>query len=323
MNIARIKEMIGPDMEQVELTIQKALFAESEALEKLIDHVSLFSGKRLRPALVLLVSKAMGRTTEDHFVLGAVVELIHTASLIHDDILDNATMRRRVASVNHLYGNEVPILLGDLIYARAFALSLTLSTPEASKVLAEVTETVCSGEIEQIFQRGRFDLAESDYFSIIQAKTASLYAASCRLAAVYSDADVEEAAAFERFGMALGTAFQIVDDCLDITGEEDVVGKSLGTDMEEGKITLPLIHLAATLPDEGRKRLKEVFLSDSIKGKSDVIAAEFDLQASVNHAFGVADEYISRAIKELSFFAPSQTREALEGMAEFVLHRKL
>jgi octaprenyl-diphosphate synthase len=269
------------------------------------------------------VSEALNRTTEDHIKLGAVVELIHTASLIHDDILDMATMRRRVASINHLHGNHVPVLLGDLIYARAFALSLTLSTPQASQQLAEVTQTICSGEIEQIFCRGRFDLGEQVYFSIIEAKTASLYGAACSLSAEYGGADEEGIVRLRRYGLSLGIAFQIVDDCLDIVGNEEVVGKSLGTDMEGGKMTLPLIHLAGALRGRERDRFKEIFASETLKDKTKLILSEFDLQPSIDYAFKVADRYISDALKQVAALPATPYREALETVADFVLHRKL
>jgi octaprenyl-diphosphate synthase len=323
VDLAQVKQMIDPQMLRVEETIQETLFAETKALKSLIEHVSLFGGKRLRPALVLVVSKALDRTTEDHIKLGAVIELIHTASLIHDDILDEATMRRRVASVNHLHGNHVPVLLGDLIYARAFGLSLTLSTPLASKRLADVTQTICSGEIEQIFHRGAFDLEEATYFAIIEAKTASLYAAACSLAAEYAGAPDETVRALDRYGLSLGTAFQIVDDCLDIIGDEDVVGKSLGTDADMGKMTLPLLHLSASLPKSGKSRLREIFLSTELKDKQAAITAEFDLQPSVDHAFKVADQYINNALKALEALPESLFREALSTVGDFVLNRKL
>jgi octaprenyl-diphosphate synthase len=323
VDLVQIKEMIDAEMQRVERTIERTLTAESDALKQLIEHVSLFGGKRLRPALVAIISKALGRTSDDHIKLGTVIELIHTASLIHDDILDGATMRRRVASVNHLHGNHVPVLLGDLIYARAFGLSLTLSTPRASEVLAQVTQTICSGEIEQIFHRGRFDISEDLYFSIIEAKTASLYAASCSLSAEYSGQSGDVTAAMGRYGLNLGVAFQIVDDCLDIIGDEEVVGKSLGTDTEWGKMTLPLLHLSSQVKGQERERLKEIFLSQNLKDKNAMIAAEFDLQPSIDHAFRVADDYISSALEELSDLPASPYKEALQTVADFVLHRKL
>jgi octaprenyl-diphosphate synthase len=315
--------LIAPDLEKVETTIGEVLASDSTAVRNLMDHVSHFAGKRLRPSLILLVSKALGPVNDDHIKLSAVVELIHTATLVHDDILDGASMRRRMKSVNALHGNHVSVLLGDMIYARAFKLSLSLSTPEASQVLARVTQTICQGEIEQIFHRNNFDLEEEEYFSIIGAKTASLYRASCELAAVYSGAPPEVTVALGNYADSLGSAFQIVDDCLDIIGEEEVVGKSLGTDTERGKMTLPLIRMARTLPEHERKRLKEIFLSAEIEDKNKAINAEFNLIEAVDHAFEVADGLIRSALKELEVLPDSPYKQALVSAAEFVLIRKV
>ncbi|MFH1998953.1 MAG: polyprenyl synthetase family protein, partial [Planctomycetota bacterium] len=296
MDLSQIKEMISPEMERVEMTLQDTLASESDTLKELIAHISHYSGKRLRPALVFVVSKALGKTTEDHVKLGAVIELIHTSSLIHDDILDEAAMRRGLPSVNQLQGNHVSVLLGDLVYARAFGLSLQLSTPLASQRLAIVTETICTGEIEQTFRRGTFQLPEAVYFSIIEAKTASLYGAACSLSAAYSDGSDEIVLAMEQYGLKLGIAFQIIDDCLDIMGEEKVVGKSLGTDAEKGKMTLPLLHLAASLPERDKERLHDIIQSDSNTSKNATIINTFDMQPSIDHAFKVAEKYIAEAL---------------------------
>ena len=322
MDLARVKEMISPDMERIEDLIASTLTAETDSLKELVAHVARFGGKRLRPALVVIVSRALGETTEDHLKLGAVIELIHTASLVHDDILDEASMRRRTASVNELHGNHIPLLLGDLIYARAFRFSLSLSTPAAAERLAEVTEIICAGEIEQNFSRGRFDLSKDLYYRIIEAKTASLYGAACGLSALYAGASDDRVRALERYGIALGIAFQIVDDCLDIVGDEDVVGKSLGTDLEWGKMTLPLIHLASTLDDKDRARLETLYLRGG-EDKLGAIRAEFDLDAAVVHAREVASRHVREALKLLDPLAPSPFKDALNTVGDFVLSRKL
>jgi len=310
-------------MERVEETIQDVLASKSESLGALLKHVSLFGGKRLRPALIIIISKALGSTLDDHVKLGAVVELIHTSSLVHDDILDSAVMRRRVESVNQLHDNHISVLLGDLIYARAFKLSLTLSTQRAANLLSSVTEQICSGEIEQNFSRGVFDLHEDLYFKIIEAKTASLYGAACRLSAEYSGCNEDVAAKLEQYGLSLGIAFQIVDDCLDIVGDEDTVGKSLGTDAERGKMTLPLLRLSKSCSDNELKRLKEIFYSDELTDKNNIIKSEFDIQTSVEQSFESAGEYINRGLKALSVLEDSLFKDAMKTAAEFVLHRKL
>lgn len=323
MDLTQIKNMIAPEMERCVARIRQSLTTESEIILELIDHISNYSGKRLRPALVFITSKALGKTTEDHIKLGAVIELIHTSSLIHDDILDDATMRRGLPSVNEMQGNHVSVLLGDLVYARAFGLSLELSTPLASRKLAVVTETIVCGEIEQTFSRGTFDLPLKDYFSMIEGKTASLYGAACGLSAAYSEAGDEVANAMEQYGLSLGIAFQIVDDCLDIMGEEKVVGKSLGTDAEKGKMTLPLLHLADSLNEKDRKRLSEIIQSDTITEKNKAIIDNFDIQPSIAHARKVADDYIAGAVKAADVLPASEFKDALQAVGEFVLRRKL
>lgn len=323
MDLEQLNELVAPESGDVERTISVALASESVPVQDLFAHVSQFAGKRLRPSLIILMAKALGRVNDDHIKLGAVIELIHTATLVHDDILDGASIRRRVSSVNALHGNHVPVLLGDMIYARAFSLSLSLSTTAAARSLALITQTICQGEIEQIFQRNNFQLGEEEYFSIIEAKTASLYKASCELSALYAGASYEVAATLGRYGDALGIAFQIVDDCLDIVGEETVVGKSLGTDTQRGKMTLPFIHMAATLPEKDRERLKEIFLSETIEDKNRVIGDAFDLRASVDYALDVAANYTRSALDDIECLADSDYKKALVGAAEFVLVRKV
>jgi len=232
-------------------------------------------------------------------------------------------MRRGLPSVNELQGNHVSVLLGDLVYARAFGLSLALSTPLASRKLARVTETICCGEIEQTFSRGTFDLPEKDYFAMIEAKTASLYGAACGLSASYSNGSHEIAEAMEQYGLKLGIAFQIVDDCLDIMGEEKVVGKSLGTDAEKGKMTLPLLHLASSLPEKGRKQLNDIIQSDAVTQKNSAIINRFDIQPSIDHARKVADNYIAEALSAADHLPDSEFKEALKSVGDFVLRRKL
>ncbi len=323
MDLEQLNELVAPESGDVEKAISVALASESVPVRELFAHVSQFAGKRLRPSLIILVAKALGGVNDDHVKLGAVIELIHTATLVHDDILDGASMRRRVSSVNALHGNHVPVLLGDMIYARAFHLSLGLSTTAAARSLALITQTICQGEIEQIYERNNFQLSEEEYFTIIEAKTASLYKVSCELAGHYAGASDDVATALGRYGDTLGIAFQIVDDCLDIVGEETVVGKSLGTDTQRGKMTLPFIHMAATLENNDRERLREIFLSDTIENKNQVIGDSFDLRASVDYALDVAAGYTRSALRELECLADSDYKKALTGAAEFVLVRKI
>lgn len=314
---------VSAELQVLEDGLQRELDSDSPALQELVRHISKYSGKRLRPALVFLAAKAVGRDiVPDHYKLAAIVELIHTATLVHDDILDHAKVRRRVPTVNALHGNHVPVLLGDFIYAHAFAMSVELPTPDASRVLARVTKVVCKGEIEQIFDRFDFAMSEAQYLRIIEAKTAELYAASCELGALYAGATEPQVEALARFGRGIGTAFQVIDDCLDLIGDEAIVGKSLGTDLEGGKLTLPLIRLIATAGEREQKRLRALLLEDGVENRRAVLAEEFDLGPALDYAFQRADDFIREAVDGLGLFRDSPAKESLRGVAEFVLCRK-
>ena len=218
---------------------------DEASLSALVAHVAGYRGKQLRPALVFLAGKMFDGMGSAHYTCAKVVELIHTATLVHDDILDGASVRRSGATINELHGNEVPVLLGDYIYALAFRMAVSLDDPTCARVFSSAVRVVCQGEITQCLHRGDLDWDEERYFKVIREKTASLYAAACRAGGHYAGADAAQQDALWAFGEDLGVAFQIIDDCLDLTGEESVVGKSLGSDLSLGKLTLPMIHLLA------------------------------------------------------------------------------
>lgn len=294
---------------------------EPPAVRELLAHVGRFGGKRLRPALVHLCAGAAGRATDEHALLGAVVESLHLASLLHDDVLDRAETRRQVATLNALHGNEVPILLGDLIYARAFALSLELSTPHAARELAATSQELVRGEIEQSFFRFSDELDEERYLRIIRGKTASLYASSCGLGARYSGAGAAVVAALEGFGRDLGMAFQIIDDCLDVVGDERVVGKSLGTDLETGKVTLPVIRLARRLDAGGRAQLDRLLRGELAGSRREALRASFDLDAVVAECQRAANGYVERCAAVAGALPDRPERRSLLALCEFVLTR--
>lgn len=314
---------VEAEMRALEEVIRAELASDSAALRELVRHTSRYSGKRLRPALVFLAAKAAGReVTPEHQKLAIIVELIHTATLIHDDILDHADMRRKVPTVNALHGNHVAVLLGDFIHAHAFAMSVELPTPDASRLLARVVKVVCNGEIQQIFDRFDFTLGETPYLKIIEAKTAELYAASTELGAIYAGASEADTRALSEYGRNIGVAFQVIDDCLDLTGDESVVGKSLGTDIDTGKLTLPIIRLRDQSGEADRNRLLSIIQDDGIENRRARLMEEFDLAAALDYSFQRADDFIRAAMESLETLPPSPARESLRSVAEFVLCRK-
>lgn len=315
--------LVKDELEQVESRLHRILESDSAPVREMVTHLSQFGGKRLRPALVLLAAKAVGEVTDAHRSLGVIVELIHLATLLHDDVLDQASTRRQLATLNSRVGNRLPILLGDVVYSQAFALCNTLEDRTASRTLAETTRKLCVGEIEQNWGRGRLDLSEQEYFRIIEFKTASLYEASAFLGAHYAGASRALRHALGEYGRRLGIAFQIVDDCLDLVGDESRVGKSLGTDLEERKLTLPLLHLVARLEPREREALRRLLEEPTRRERRALLQERFDLQPDLGYAQAIAEQCVSDALRSLEVLPPTGARDALAGVARYILVRDL
>jgi octaprenyl-diphosphate synthase len=307
------------DLERMNSSLLRDLIPGTADVASLVDHVGQYRGKQLRPALVFLWGRIAGELQPAHDTVAKVVELIHLATLVHDDVLDGADRRRRVPTLNAMHGNEVPVLLGDYIYARAFHLSVNMDDLACSRLLADVTRLICQGEITQILHRFDFAWDEARYFQVIREKTATLYSAACRLGAHYAGASPTLADAAHTYGDQLGVAFQIVDDCLDLDGDEEEVGKSLGTDLDKGKLTLPLLYLLRD-PTQG-PRLRRLM---DTPGPSRVAALrrEFDLPSAVNASLDVAQRHIDSACAVVQGLPESAERTALLAIAEFVVRRR-
>jgi octaprenyl-diphosphate synthase len=301
--------------------LRHQLSESSGAVRDMTDHVGRFQGKQLRAALVLLVGEATGNTTDEHPTVAAIVEMIHLATLVHDDILDGAEVRRRVACVNQRWDNQVAVLLGDFLYARAFALSTELSSRLCSRLLAATTRDICVAEIEQSARRYDFDLTQSVYEQIAGGKTASLYAAACELGARYPGGNEELGARLRAFGWELGLAFQIMDDCLDLVGDSRVVGKSVGTDVEDGKVTLPVLYTYLHADPQRRAAIRDAYTLPGLEGRVQVLREVCDLAPGVEYATARARELGGQALERLEGLATGAARSALEEMAEFVLAR--
>lgn len=305
---------IAADLVEVERILTRSLENRHSRLVPVIDHVRHFRGKRLRPVLLLLTARACGRVSPAHHILGAVVEMIHTATLVHDDILDGAKVRRRAGTVNALWGVQPAVLLGDYLFTHAFHLSATVGDARACELIGAATNRVCEGELSQVLHRGNLDLTEDEYFDIIDGKTAELTACCCRLGAMYSGASSEVIEGMARYGRYLGQAFQIADDLLDLIGEERTVGKSLGTDLEQGKLTLPLLHLLSV----GGERARHVLSGQPTR---EVLRPMLIESGSLEYARCVALDLSARARRELQALSPSQARMILEMMAERSVQR--
>lgn len=291
-------------------------------VQDILHHVDQFHGKRLRPALLLLSAQAAsGETRDEHLTLAAVVEMVHIATLVHDDILDDADIRRRAATVNRLWGNHRAVLTGDILFSHAYRLCATLPDQHAAQLIGQVGVTLSEGEMMQNYHAGNWELSEAEYFDIIDRKTASLIAACTYLGPRYGGCDAATCDQLREYGRAAGLAFQIADDLLDLTGDEAQVGKSLGRDVHLGKPTLPLIHYLAHCSSAARAEMLTV-----LRGTDDqryrTVARMLQSSDSVDYARGVAEKYVEHALAALAGLTDTPARRSLEVMARFITARR-
>ena len=311
---------IEDELAQVEQILRTELRSRHPFVDELVRYGCMLGGKRLRPALLLLSAKAAGEVRRDHLVLAAVVEMIHTATLIHDDVLDEADMRRHLATVNSRWSNEVSVLLGDYLFTHAFYLASTLETTRACRVIGRATNIVCEGELRQIGSRSNFDLTETEYLDIIEAKTAELCACSCELGAHYAGADDDTVERLTRFGRDLGIAFQIADDLLDVQGDERSTGKSLGTDLDQHKPTLPLIRVFQLAGPAERQELQDLLQCEP-EPRRQGLAAWYQRYEALEYSRARALHFARSASAALEPLGTNPALDVLRMLAEFVVLR--
>jgi octaprenyl-diphosphate synthase len=321
--LERLYVGVAPELLHVDAEIAAALHTDRSAIAEMLSHVGRYSGKKLRPALVLLIARALGRATPAHFRLGAIVEMIHLATLIHDDVIDGAAVRRRDATANARWSNYEAVLLGDILFSRAINLLARLGDPRCLDLLTRAVSTLCEGEILQNRHRQDAGVTEALYYDIIREKTAVLYSAGCELAAHLAGATPEWVRACATYGLELGTSFQIIDDCLDLFGDEAEVGKSLGTDLKGGKVTLPVILALASLDEGARneiaKRLRNSDRDETLGAElKDLVRRSGSLEESMQRARLHAERAKAAARKILD----GQAAADLEAIADFVVARR-
>ena len=277
-------------------------------------------GKRLRPALVLHASRACDYTGTDHYLLGAVVEMIHTATLLHDDVVDESKLRRGHATANAEYGNAASVLVGDFLYSRAFQLMVGVGSMRVLDILSNATNVIAEGEVLQLMNSGDPTLDESTYLDVIRRKTAKLFEAAARLGAVLGEAPPEREEALARYGMHLGTAFQLIDDVLDYSGTADSIGKNLGDDLAEGKMTLPLIRAMATGSAGDAALIRHAIAGGGLTDFAPVVAA-LQRTGALAYARGCAEGEVRRAVECLEGLAASPYRQNLLELTTFAAQR--
>ena len=339
--LSEIEAVLFDSLPHVESVFADQLVSDLPPVDQMCRHIERYRGKMLRPSLVLLCGIAanpnidalleQGRATDllsnAHIVCGAVCEMVHMATLVHDDVLDEAEIRRRGQTINMLKGNETSVILGDYLIASAYELCSSLNSPVPSRIVGNASAVMCSGELLQLHHRDNLSLDEATYIEILERKTAALIGASCELGSLatlgFDQSDHPTTHALKSFGIALGVAFQIQDDVLDLMGTTETVGKSVGKDLEKGKLTYPLIHhLAGASVEQGARSL--MLIQQAARGDISVLSEIISAIESTNsiHATKeLADSYVNRAKDALTTLPESPGRSMLELIAEAVTSR--
>ena len=310
-------EIVREHLVTVEEAIAKQARSFDPAVEGYVQYVCDTSGKRIRPALAVLAGGATGAVTDDHIKLGVILELIHLATLVHDDIIDGTDIRREVPTANAKWGPSLSVLLGDALFAHALTLATEYDDLRISRAVAKASTRVCTGEIIQTQRRFDLQLSTEDYFKIIEMKTAELFAVASEMGAYFngaSDAIVENLRAY---GMELGTAYQIYDDCLDLVGEEEVVGKTLRTDLTKGKLTLPILNLIADASPAQRTKLNRLILEREPIDIT-VLAGIADYEGAIEKSVATALELVETAASRLVGLEENESTAALRQVADYL-----
>jgi octaprenyl-diphosphate synthase len=318
----RLIELIAPKLQLVEEELQRNFQSQIKTIQEVGEHILAGGGKRLRPALLLLVSKMLRYDGFRDVVYGAVVEFIHTATLVHDDIIDEAAIRRGRTSINYRWGNNLTVLVGDYLYTHSMSMALAEGNLDILRLLSNVTIRMIEGEILGLEQNGRADLSIDDYFEIVGRKTAALFGACCRIPAYLIDAPETSATALFNYGFNLGVCFQLTDDLLDFTSSTEILGKPALSDLKEGKLTLPLI---LAMPRANARERELITRIASHKSFDEIDPAEIGAVVrkydALDETRAIARDYAGRARAALEGFAESPAKEALDIALDFVLDR--
>jgi len=324
-NFNQIVQLIADDLSAVEAKLTEHTASEYTFVDMAVQHVVEGGGKRLRPILVVLSAKICGYEGSDAHTLAAVVELIHVASLVHDDVLDEAAIRRGRETLQTKWGNKVAVLVGDYLHARVLSMLVSRRSDDpAMAILADTTQAMCEGEVIHAYKSGDFDISEAEYLKIISFKTGKLIAASCTLGAYLGNpSEAQQINALTTYGQQIGTAFQIVDDLLDFTEDPDKLGKDAFGDLREGKLTFPIIYARSVCDDNEKHKLEKVLHPDTDRAEAIAfVKSLFQRYRVEEHCLKVAQDYADRAKAALATSPETPARIALEQLADYVVSRE-
>jgi octaprenyl-diphosphate synthase len=320
VTLNNIQTLIATDMQAVDAVIRSSLHSEVTLINTIGEHIISGGGKRLRPALVLLSSGMFEPVQAPHHELAAIVEFIHTATLLHDDVVDESAMRRGKSTANHLYGNAASVLVGDFLYSRAFQMMVKLQNMQVMQILSEATNIIAEGEVLQLLNIHNADVSELDYLKVIHYKTAKLFEAAARLGAVMGKANAHDETALAQYGMRLGTAFQLIDDVLDLSGDVNQIGKNLGDDLSEGKPTLPLLIAMHRGNASEAATIRKAIQHGGLDELAAVLAAVKATDA-LHYVRELATNEARLGVEAIAHLAESANKQALIDLAEFAVKR--
>jgi octaprenyl-diphosphate synthase len=322
-------QAVADDFEAVNELILSQVHSDVELVEDIGNYLINAGGKRLRPLLVLLVAKALNYQGAEQHRLAAIIEFIHSATLLHDDVVDTSDMRRGRATANARWGNAPSVLVGDFLYSRAFQMMVAIGDMRVMEILSNTTNTIAEGEVQQLINAGDSELSEDTYFAVIHKKTAVLFEAACETTAVIGDGDKTLQAQLKSYGYHLGMAFQLIDDALDYTGSSEALGKNVGDDLAEGKPTLPLIYAM-----EKGSSSESQLIADTLRATSDndrnapvdpdtlkQIISIIQKTGAITYTYGKAEDHVSQAKAALSLLPESPYKSELINLADFSLER--
>jgi octaprenyl-diphosphate synthase len=318
-----ILRRVDDDLKRIEKELEKQLNPYLDLVSEIAGHILFSGGKRMRPLLMILSARVCKYQGDYDVTFSTAFEYLHAATLLHDDLVDGATLRRGSPVANSIWGNAITVLVGDFLLARALSVAAGTRNLDVIRVIGEITEQMSQGEIFQLMKKGDLDLSETDYLEIIRSKTAVLFEGACRVSALLAGAPEKEESALARYGHHLGMAFQMADDLFDYIFETGQFGKRVGADLREGKITLPLIVALAEARPEDREKMQEVIRSDSFDETAfGQLVEMLDQYGGLRYTRSQAERHIDEAKSALDVFVPSDSRETLLMLADYVLERK-
>ncbi|BDU23199.1 polyprenyl synthetase family protein [Dyella sp. GSA-30] len=320
-DFAAVRALAAADMQRVDTLIRHRLSSDVVLINQIADHIIASGGKRLRPMLHVLSAAAAGYRGEQHIKLAAVIEFIHTSTLLHDDVVDESDLRRGRKTANALWGNAASVLVGDFLYSRSFQLMVELDDMRIMRILADTTNTIAEGEVLQLLNIGNADVDEAAYLAVIERKTAVLFAAATELGGILGGLPDHQVTALRRYGMELGYAFQIADDLLDYVSDADTLGKNIGDDLAEGKPTLPLIYALKNASPEQAQSLRHAIEHGGLDSLDRIIAAIRD-SGALERTHERAVMHADAARSALDHLPPSTYRDALSALADYSVERK-